>query len=259
MAVLAPHPATRRVDAPAEAPRLLFLSGCCRGGTTLAARLIGAHPDINNLGRGQFCESQYLWRDRFPDWSRHRWAIGPWRLLLRRTADDLTPALAEHFRGRFREAAAEATVTLEKTPSNAMRIPFLNALFPDCHFIHVLRDGRDTTASLIARKVWWPYAPHQWVGCHRTALADLRALPAHRYTLLRFEELIESPDQMLSTVFQRCGLPWNQEARSSCRAASDGIIETPADRWLELPAYQKDYSLRVIRELQAELGYPVAR
>lgn len=257
MAVLAPHPALTRVESPPQATRLVFLSGCCRGGTTLAARLIGAHPAIKNLGRGEFCESQYLWRDRFPDWSRHRWAIGPWRFFLRRTADHLTPELSRHFRERFREAAGEAVSMLEKTPSNAMRIPFLNALFPDCHFVHVVRDGRHTAASLIARRVWWPYAPHQWVGCHRTALTDLRDLPPSRYTLLRFEELVDEPDQALTNVYSRCELPWRFQEQSSSLAARDGIIETPADRWMDLPHYQKDYILRVIEDLQRELDYPL--
>jgi hypothetical protein len=257
MAVIAPHPAPLRVDAPKQAPRFVFISGCCRGGTTLAARLIGAHPAIKNLGRGEFCESQYLWRERFPDWSRHRWAIGPWRLLLRRTAEDLTPELFEYFRKRMHEASGHASTVLEKTPSNAMRIPFLNALFPACRFIHVLRDGRHTAASLIARKVWWPYAPHQWVGCHRTALADLRSLPASRYTLLRFEELIEAPDRALADVYSRCELPWSYREQSASLVARAGVIETPVDRWSELPRYRKDYILRVIRDLQAELDYPL--
>ena len=257
MAVLAPPPATTRVEAPRSAARFVFLSGCCRGGTTLAARLLGAHPEVKNLGRGEFCESQYLWRDRFPDWSRHRWAIGPWRLMLRRTERDLTPELAGYFRSRFLDAAGEATHVLEKTPSNAMRIPFLNALFPDCHFVHVLRDGRHTAASLIARRVWWPYAPHQWVGCHQTALTDLLALPSSRYTLLRFEDLVEQPEEMLGRVYQSSGLSWRAEDQSSSRAATDGIIEQPADRWADLPRYQKDYILKVIGDLQAELGYPV--
>jgi hypothetical protein len=257
MAVIAPSPAPLRVAAPTKAPRFVFLSGCCRGGTTLAARLIGAHPEIKNLGRGEFCESQYLWRDRFPDWSRHRWAIGPWRLVLRRTANDLTPELSGYFRERFQDAAGDAASVLEKTPSNAIRIPFLNALFPDCHFVHVLRDGRHTAASLIARRVWWPYAPHQWAGCHQTALTDLLALTPSRYTLLRFEELVDSPEQALGDVYARCGVPWRHQEQSSSRCARDGIIETPADRWAELPRYQKDYILKVIGGLQMELGYPL--
>jgi hypothetical protein len=45
--------------------------------------------------------------------------------------------------------AGHAIRLLEKTPKNCLRIPFLQALFPDARFVFLRRDGRPTVSSLI--------------------------------------------------------------------------------------------------------------
>ncbi len=121
----------------------------------------------------------------------------------------------------------------------------------------MIRDGRHTSASLVARKVWWPYAPHQWVAAHRTALADLGALPQHRVTLLRYEEMVEDPELVLRSVCERTGLTWNAAGRDAVMQAARSQLRDVEDRWRRLPGYQRRYVLRVIGDLQSELGYPV--
>src|SRR5437773_9828347 len=67
-------PAADPGPTPGGAP--VFISGCNRGGTTILAKLLGRHPDLCNIGEGHaFTEGQYIWRKRFPDTRRHRWAV----------------------------------------------------------------------------------------------------------------------------------------------------------------------------------------
>lgn len=40
-------------------------------------------------------------------------------------------------------------VLVEKNPRHTLRIPFLKAIFPDAKIIHIVRDGRDVTCSLV--------------------------------------------------------------------------------------------------------------
>jgi hypothetical protein len=248
--VLRSVPVSRHTGAP------IFISGCNRGGTTILAQLLAAHPEVRNVGRGPFCEGQYLWRRRFRDWSRHRWAVGPWRPLLRRTAEHATPELVEFFRSTFEQAMDGPGRMLEKTPANAVRIPLIDRIYPDCHFVHVLRDGRHTTASLVARRVLLPVAPYQWVGVHRTALADLAALRPERVTLVRFEELAEDPERVLRKICDRCGLAWGAPERDRMTAAVLQYWRPPEDRWARFSPLAKRYVLSVIGDLQRELGYP---
>src|ERR1700728_2369929 len=73
-----------------------------------------------------------------------------------------------------------ASLMLEKTPFNACRIGYLDALSPGCKFIHLVRDGvdvvrsidrlsRDRTYQILGRRDmnrWWGRG-----GCKWTALS----------------------------------------------------------------------------------------
>lgn len=57
---------------------------------------------------------------------------------------------------------------IEKSVSNGLRIPYVDAVLPDAHFVHLIRDGRDVTES--AMRLW--QAPPDW-GALRTKLAGM--------------------------------------------------------------------------------------
>jgi hypothetical protein len=42
----------------------------------------------------------------------------------------------------------------DKTPSHVLFIPALARLFPDARFVHVIRDGRDVSLSLVEAAFW---------------------------------------------------------------------------------------------------------
>ena len=96
----------------------------------------------------------------------------------RLTAADATPeavaalyaALAPQLRDRAGRppAAGAAPRLLEKTPKNALRIPFLAAAFPEARFIFLHRDPRQNLASIIeawqsGRFITYPDLP-SWQG-----------------------------------------------------------------------------------------------
>lgn len=58
---------------------------------------------------------------------------------------------------------------MEKHPSNCLRIPFIDHVFPDAKFVHLIRDGRDVALS----------AKVEWTGMPGDAIdrRDLRASP----------------------------------------------------------------------------------
>lgn len=51
-----------------------------------------------------------------------------------------------------RKACGDARVLVEKTVSNALRVPFVDTIFPEARYIFLVRDGRDVIAS--AYKMW---------------------------------------------------------------------------------------------------------
>ena len=66
---------------------------------------------------------------------------------------------------------------LEKTPSHVLFIPEIHALLPRARFVHVLRDARDTVASLLSASRTWgrAWAPRRAANAARTWVTHVEA------------------------------------------------------------------------------------
>jgi sulfotransferase family protein/aspartyl/asparaginyl beta-hydroxylase len=126
---------------------------------------------------------------------------------------------------------------LEKTPKNALRIPFLDAAFPDAQFIFLWREPRANLASIIeAWKAgrWVTYrglddhadpwslllppgwramrdkplpqiAAFQWESANRIALDDLSKIDRSRWTAVTYEELVANPRAVIERLTKFMG------------------------------------------------------
>ena len=134
---------------------------------------------------------------------------------------------------------------LDKTPKNALRIPFLRRLFPDARFVYLHRDPGPNISSMIEgwrtgqfvtyRHLpdwpWWPWsfllppgwrqlrgsppaeiAAFQWSSANSHILRDLDALPAHSWTAVSYENLVQNPRQVLQALFRFLDCSWGQAA-----------------------------------------------
>jgi hypothetical protein len=95
----------------------------------------------------------------------------------------------------------------DKTPLYVSAMPVLAGLFPESRFIHIIRDPRDCALS----SSWaWGNSPlrtaQEWADCVCTARRDGRALGAHRYFELRYEDLVTDVRGVLSGIFEFLGV-----------------------------------------------------
>ena len=82
----------------------------------------------------------------------------------RRTAEDASPETAERLRAAITEAIGPAPERLiDSTPRNALRVPYLDAVFPDASFVYVYREPRDTLSSMAEAWESGDYATYR--GC----------------------------------------------------------------------------------------------
>lgn len=89
-----------------------------------------------------------------------------WRYGAAAAADDvLDPATLTDERKRFIQKslrslakANDGDILIEKTVANTLRVPFVNAVFPNARYVHLVRDGREVTES--AMRQW--RAPPNW-------------------------------------------------------------------------------------------------
>jgi hypothetical protein len=119
--------------------RPVILLGAARSGTKLLRGILAAHPRLGAV----------------PYDINYVWTLGQHRL----GHDQLDPAsLTEETRefirdfvDRFAQPGSGPGV-IEKTVSNTLRVPFVEAVFPEALYVEIVRDGRDVAAS--AREQW---------------------------------------------------------------------------------------------------------
>ncbi len=121
--------------------RPIIILGAPRSGTTFLGDILGVHRDLAYL-----VEPRLVWRygnDAKSD-------------MLRR--EDAREEVCRHIRGSFANFVRRAgrRRLLEKTPSNSLRPAFVDAVFPDCLFIHIMRSPIDSVLSI--RRLWLDHA-----------------------------------------------------------------------------------------------------
>jgi hypothetical protein len=259
----------------------VFIAGCARSGTSILGEAIAAHPRVTYL-----YEASDLWRRFFPDRDDDR--LGP-----EDAADAAACAGARaELEARLRRGGGE--VLVEKNPKHALRSAFLARVFPQARFIHLIRDGRDTVASLMFRNrgAEWGHlkipgwrellaryptqnhcrAAHQWREAVRCARREGGALGSGRYLELRYEDLVRQPETVLAQALAFLALAMDEAvARAAARiqAATPGANHPrPQERHfldnhaLRVGRYKENLSAEALREVEAicgdllrELGY----
>jgi len=185
-------------------------------------------------------------------------------------ASDVERDSAERIRRSFFLVTGSKKRLIDKTPRNALRVPFVDRLFPDAHFVYLMREGRDNVNSLInawrtpryrtyelpephaipgADPKWWKFVLYpgwrddmrgplevvcakQWVASNDMALGASTAVDAARWTAIRYEALVEEPEAEIGRLMTALGLPYEDLVRARAAATRTTAINvvTPPER-----------------------------
>lgn len=211
----------------------LFVIGAPRSGTTWIQNMLGAHPEVcapQELGlfHGYLSGWKAKWDEELQDSTRsdaRRRGLpaaltgDEFRDLLRRTAVDIYRVASR--------SKPSMRVLLDKEPSNTFHSDLVADLFPEARFIHLLRDGRDVAASLVAagREEWArDWAPTRVADAARTwqdhVVAARRARSVERpYLEVRYEDLLADPVGSLLHLFDFAGV--GRDADAAARIAEE--------------------------------------
>jgi hypothetical protein len=112
----------------------IILLGNFRSGTTMLQNLIAAHEDVV-----AFYEPVGMWL--YADPRREDDEFG---------AREATPKVKRHVRSEFLKVqkANGDRIVVEKTPHNILRIPFVREIFPDAHFLYIVRNPLSFVSSV---------------------------------------------------------------------------------------------------------------
>ncbi len=208
-------------------PPFPVIVGCPRSGTSLLAVMLDAHPQLAVPPETAFLKHIATLTTPPASLARHfvqivtanRTPISNWadfgldREAFAQKIAAIEPfTLAAGTRAFYDMYAASQNKPHagEKTPDNVFVMREIAALLPEAHFIHVLRDPRDTALSW--RKTW--FAPSQdfaelgaeW-QFHVAAGRDAGAKLPH-YLETRYEDLVLRPREELSRIVAFLGLPY---------------------------------------------------
>lgn len=172
--------------------------------------------------------------------------------------------------------AQHMTRWAENTPEHILYAPVIKALIPDALFIHIIRDGRAVALSLDRRSdrglsaLPWHRRENlliqgiYWEWFVESARRRGRSLNAN-YLEVRFEELVQNPQQTLGSVgdFIARELDYERIRRTGYRTVRDPNTSfrgeqgfNPVERWRrEIAAEQMVRLEGIIGAALHELGY----
>lgn len=264
--------------------RPIFVIGAQRGGTTMFYRRLSTHPDLaafTNL-TARFPRSPLLARayalvrhSQKVSEANEIWRWGIERDEERRSAADANPRVVAYLHQVVRTLCRSSAKPrfVNKSPSNSLRVDFLDAAFPDARFIHILRDGRPAAVSgylavtggrirpvrLSAEDLARQLSPLElaglsWQRCVETARSKLAELPPERWLEIRYEDMLDDPQRQFRRALELLGLPFDEGMVEQMSAG----IRNSADKWRsQIDAEQRRALEAVIGPTMQALGYPL--
>lgn len=277
--------------------RPIFLVGSGRSGTTILYHVLCGHPELawfsnyNERWPKQARVASCSWLYTLPSLQRWRGkglpvpseAYAVWDLARPVADSPCDPRLNETHAASEESERTRALVAanlkhhgkarfLNKNTRNTRRMRYLQNIFPDALFIHVLRDPRAAIASLL-KVEWWPtmkvwcqnqitaqewaaqgrdpvtLAAHLWATEVRCVSEDRRALAPEQYFEVRYEEFMREPEQVLRRVLRFCDLKWT--------SGFERFIESFALKSMN-DKFKKQFTPPQLAQI-AEIVAPVAR
>jgi len=197
----------------------VFIVGTPRSGTTWLQRLLVSHSDI--LGGKEsafFIGFQGAFNNILQKNEKRRESLllEYWQeAALKEKMHDLW---METFSGFVKEGVGD--VFCEKSPSHALHIEAVNMILPAAKIIHIIRDSRSTTASMLAASKGWGkyWAPKtakdaaiSWYLHVSKARKSGVKLGPERYMEVFYEDLKDETPKQLERIFDFVGVEYDSQ------------------------------------------------
>ncbi len=241
----------------------VFILSSPRSGSTLLFETLSQARGLHTIGgeSHRAIESIPSLSPRSREWSSNRL-----------TAAEATSAVAEQLARNFYEELHDrdgrppdgSARMLEKTPKNALRVPFFDAVWPDSLFVYLYRDVRQTLASMI--EAWrsgrfrtypklpgWTAEPwslllvpgwsklqelslpeivaHQWAIATNILLDDLEQLASERVRGIDYDRFLADPHEQAASLARSLDLQWDRQLPATLPCSRMTVSQPREGKW----------------------------
>lgn len=211
----------------------IFVTGLPRSGTTLADRIISSHPEVTSAGEiGNFVQMLKLFSD----------SKTPATLdvdMLSRAGNVDFARLGRAYIDSTRPLTGAAPRFVDKAPSNFYLAPLILRALPNARVVVMRRHPLDSVLSNF--KQIFPFDDRyydyvfdlEWTAQKFVVFDRLIAhwqsvLPADRFMVLQYEDLVANQEARTRELLAFCGLEWDARALSFHQNAAG--VATPSAR-----------------------------
>jgi hypothetical protein len=202
----------------------IVIYGAARSGTTYLNHVLNRHPEVFISTE----ERLFIWmhaslrvlpghRDFFPG---DHVISDSFRRYLR-------AAYPRLIRDYYRQVAPQARYWGDKfphyaSPTNQGTLETTHELFPDCRFIHIIRDGRDVVASNVKGQTFeFDDAHVMWKTHIRYGQQFGRVVGPGLYYELKYEDLVADDVGVMRQLFRWLGIPFAAEVEAFCEEQAE--------------------------------------
>lgn len=190
-------------------PRLIFIIGMPRSGTTLAEQILSSHPDV--FGAGEL--------GAMPDIRDSIARLTGGSLKYPRCMGELDAAqldmLRKEYIARLPAVSHGVPVVTDKHLGNSLSVGLIRTLFPDATFVHCIRDPLDACLSCYMNNFSvLPYSydltslGQTWRE-HQRLMQHWQNISIPMMTL-SYEALVADQERVSRQLVEYCGLVWDE-------------------------------------------------
>ncbi len=233
-------------------PRVIFICGMPRAGTTLVETILAAHPEVRAGGE----------QTHIHDWLRARLGMsrtvqtGLW---LGRATDEVLTEMARDWRTSVSGlAAAGGPYVTDKLPGNYGILGLIRLCFPHAAIVHVRRDARDACVSCFVTPFSHGHSYYSSLESTGHMYRLYRCFMDHwRETLepddiveVEYESLVREPEPEIRRLLAGIGLPWDSRCLNFHRTSRN--VNTASLYQVRQPLYAS--SIGRWRHFERHLG-----
>jgi hypothetical protein len=265
--------------------RVAFVASLPRSGSTLLQKMLSVSPDVASSAEPWIMLP--FWGMRQASAGRsvyfHHTAANAINDFIGNIADGeaaYARAVGDFARPLYESAAAGKAVFLDKSPRYYLMLPLLRHALPEAQIVVLLRNPLAVLASICetfnrGRFIWFEYWL-DWLEGHRCLAQSLRDAGPNQH-LVRYEQLVTAPAEVLPFLCESLGIQYKDEMVSDYQSAVlrgrmgdptgihryQSVSGASVDKWQGFfdTAYRRKVAAKMLAMLDPQdletLGYPL--